>query len=54
MLRQNSLCIDILGHTFSGSVGLYPCHNTGGNQVRYYQNVYTLQVFLLFLNKLIG
>jgi len=36
MLRQDSMCMDTLGHTETvvGSVGMYPCHNTGGNQVR--------------------
>ena len=33
MLRQDSFCIDTLGHSYAGSVGMYPCHNTGGNQV---------------------
>jgi len=35
MLRQDSFCIDTLGHTYGGSVGMYPCHNAGGNQVLY-------------------
>jgi len=35
MLRQDLYCIDTLGHTYGGSVGMYPCHNTGGNQVHY-------------------
>jgi len=33
MLRQDSFCIDTLGHTYGGSIGMYPCHSSGGNQV---------------------
>jgi len=35
MLRQDSFCMDTLGHTFAGSVGMYACHSSGGNQVHY-------------------
>lgn len=31
-LRQNHFCLDTLGHLIDGIVGLYTCHNTGGNQ----------------------
>ena len=31
-IQQGSLCIDTLGHFSGGSVGLFTCHNTGGNQ----------------------
>lgn len=31
-LQQGAWCLDTLGHVAQGSVGLYPCHNTGGNQ----------------------
>uniref|UniRef100_A0A0L8HM44 Polypeptide N-acetylgalactosaminyltransferase n=1 Tax=Octopus bimaculoides TaxID=37653 RepID=A0A0L8HM44_OCTBM len=32
MIRQGDLCIDTLGHTAEGNVGLFHCHNSGGNQ----------------------
>ena len=31
-VRQGSQCMDTLGHTAGGTVGLYTCHGTGGNQ----------------------
>lgn len=32
-LKQGTACLDSMGHLLDGNVGLYPCHNTGGNQV---------------------
>ncbi|CAI9724744.1 Hypothetical predicted protein [Octopus vulgaris] len=32
MVRQGDLCIDTLGHMAEGTVGLFHCHNSGGNQ----------------------
>ncbi|KAK0165728.1 hypothetical protein PV328_004227 [Microctonus aethiopoides] len=31
-LKQGSACLDSMGHLLDGNVGLYPCHDTGGNQ----------------------
>uniref|UniRef100_A0A6M2E192 Polypeptide N-acetylgalactosaminyltransferase n=1 Tax=Xenopsylla cheopis TaxID=163159 RepID=A0A6M2E192_XENCH len=31
-LRQGAHCLDTMGHQAEGTVGLYQCHNTGGNQ----------------------
>ena len=31
-IQQGSMCIDTLGHFADGTVGLFVCHNTGGNQ----------------------
>ena len=31
-VRQGSQCLDTLGHLTGGTVGLYTCHGTGGNQ----------------------
>ncbi|KAL6435097.1 hypothetical protein ACFW04_005297 [Cataglyphis niger] len=31
-LKQGTACLDSMGHLLDGNVGLYPCHNTGGNQ----------------------
>lgn len=31
-IRQGVYCIDTLGHLVDGTVGLYQCHETGGNQ----------------------
>lgn len=33
-LKQGTACLDSMGHLLDGNVGLYPCHDTGGNQVR--------------------
>lgn len=32
-LKQGVACLDSMGHLLDGNVGLYPCHDTGGNQV---------------------
>ncbi|KAF6210903.1 hypothetical protein GE061_014015 [Apolygus lucorum] len=31
-IQQGYYCIDTLGHLIGGTVGLYQCHHTGGNQ----------------------
>ncbi|XP_071963044.1 polypeptide N-acetylgalactosaminyltransferase 2-like [Antedon mediterranea] len=31
-LQQGNLCIDTLGHIHDGTIGVYECHNSGGNQ----------------------
>ncbi|XP_014251277.1 polypeptide N-acetylgalactosaminyltransferase 2 [Cimex lectularius] len=31
-VQQGIYCLDTLGHLMGGTVGLYPCHHTGGNQ----------------------
>lgn len=31
-MRQSQFCLDTLGHLNDGTVGLYQCHETGGNQ----------------------
>lgn len=33
-IQQGSMCMDTLGHVHQGTLGLYDCHNSGGNQVR--------------------
>lgn len=42
-LKQGAACLDSMGHLLDGNVGLYPCHDTGGNQVRYKFQEYTMQ-----------
>lgn len=32
-LQQGTNCLDTLGHFADGVVGIYECHNAGGNQV---------------------
>lgn len=31
-IRQGVYCLDSMGHLLDGTVALYQCHNTGGNQ----------------------
>jgi len=31
-IRQGAFCLDTLGHLVDGTVGLYTCHGSGGNQ----------------------
>lgn len=31
-IRQGPYCVDTLGHLVDGTVGIYQCHETGGNQ----------------------
>ena len=31
-IRQGGLCLDTLGHLVEGTVGIYSCHGSGGNQ----------------------
>jgi len=32
-IQQGSLCVDTMGNFQDGILGLFPCHNSGGNQV---------------------
>lgn len=32
-VRQRHMCLDTLGHSVDSTVGVYLCHDTGGNQV---------------------
>ena len=32
-IQQGSMCMDTLGHFSDSTVGIFACHNTGGNQV---------------------
>lgn len=32
VIQQGPWCLDTIGHLTGGTVGIYPCHNTGGNQ----------------------
>nr|XP_018901393.1 PREDICTED: polypeptide N-acetylgalactosaminyltransferase 2-like [Bemisia tabaci] len=32
VIQQGVWCLDTIGHLTGGTVGVYPCHNTGGNQ----------------------
>lgn len=34
-VKQGKDCMDTLGHTTGGTVGLFECHGAGGNQVRH-------------------
>ncbi|XP_032515092.2 polypeptide N-acetylgalactosaminyltransferase 2 [Danaus plexippus] len=31
-IKQGPRCLDTMGHQVDGTVAMYPCHNTGGNQ----------------------
>ncbi|GFO48189.1 polypeptide n-acetylgalactosaminyltransferase, partial [Plakobranchus ocellatus] len=31
-IKQGSQCMDTMGHFADGTLGLFPCHNSGGNQ----------------------
>lgn len=32
-VKQGKDCMDTLGHSIGGTVGLFECHGSGGNQV---------------------
>lgn len=32
MIKQGEMCMDTMGHFADGSIGLFHCHNSGGNQ----------------------
>lgn len=32
--HAGNLCMDTLGHSSGGTVGIYSCHGSGGNQVK--------------------
>lgn len=38
-LQQGGNCLDTLGHFADGVVGVYECHNAGGNQVAFRSQV---------------
>ncbi|XP_072939154.1 polypeptide N-acetylgalactosaminyltransferase 2 [Epargyreus clarus] len=37
-IRQGAKCMDTMGHLVDGKIGMYPCHNTGGNQDWRFEN----------------
>lgn len=32
-ISQDKMCVDTLGHFADGTLGIFPCHFAGGNQV---------------------
>jgi hypothetical protein len=32
-MRQGNMCLDTLGHLVDNTLGIFLCHNSGGNQV---------------------
>ncbi|CAH1646826.1 unnamed protein product [Spodoptera littoralis] len=38
VIKQGVRCLDTMGHLVDGSLGLYPCHYTGGNQEWRFEN----------------
>lgn len=34
-IKQRHMCLDTLGHGVDSTVGVYVCHDTGGNQVSF-------------------
>lgn len=47
-IQQSNMCLDTMGHLSDGTVGMYPCHNTGGNQVRIIEFSFLILVMVLF------
>ncbi|KAG9344338.1 hypothetical protein JZ751_011007 [Albula glossodonta] len=45
-LQQGGNCLDTLGHFADGVVGIYECHNAGGNQVPFRAQVLNTLIFL--------
>jgi len=33
MMQQGNMCLDTLGHLVDNTLGIFLCHNSGGNQV---------------------
>ena len=50
---SGSFCLDTLGHLVDGTVGLYTCHGSGGNQVCVFPVVYFLSSSLSRRNGLL-
>lgn len=46
-IRQNDKCLDTLGNQHLGTVVMYSCHGTGGNQVRMISNNILILVICL-------
>lgn len=38
VIRQGAKCLDTMGHLVDGTLGMYPCHYTGGNQEWRFEN----------------
>ncbi|XP_028163845.1 polypeptide N-acetylgalactosaminyltransferase 2-like [Ostrinia nubilalis] len=37
-ITQGNRCLDTMGHLIDGTLGMYPCHNSGGNQLWRFEN----------------
>jgi polypeptide N-acetylgalactosaminyltransferase len=35
VMRQGNMCLDTLGHLVDNTLGIFLCHNSGGNQVNF-------------------
>ena len=46
--HSSDMCMDTLGNKAGGTLGVYRCHNEGGNQVRQFNTCLSLSPMLLF------
>lgn len=47
VMRQGNMCLDTLGHLVDNTLGIFLCHNTGGNQVIFLFHLHASSMYTL-------
>lgn len=50
-ITQGNMCVDTMGNFADGILGVFPCHNTGGNQVSTWRSIEASTMYNMYLEE---